>query len=150
MPVPGRGGIYTEGMLGQPTYINPLLATQEPDLSLTDLVFSGLYKYDQNGQLSPDLADGMPIISADQKQYTINLKHNAKWHNGKPLTADDVLFTIQTVQDPSFKSPLQGRLAIRHRAKAFRLQVYLPPRTFPDRFYKSSLWAFCPKEFGTG
>ncbi|MDR3643406.1 MAG: peptide ABC transporter substrate-binding protein [Candidatus Doudnabacteria bacterium] len=106
--VPSQGGTYSEGILGQPTYLNPLLASQEPDLSLTNLIFSGLYKYDSNGQLVPDLADGMPVISADQKQYTINLKHNAKWQNGKPVTADDVVFTIQTLQDPDFKSPLRA------------------------------------------
>ena len=107
VPIPARGGVYSEGAVGQPTYINPLLATQEPDLSLTNLVFSGLYKYDANGQLVPDLADGLPVISADEKQYTVNLKHNAKWHNGKPVTADDVVFTIQTLQNPDFKSPLR-------------------------------------------
>ncbi len=107
-PVPDFGGIYTEGLLGQPTYINPLLARTEPDLSLTKLVFSGLYKYDSNGQLVPDLANGMPQISPDQKQYTINLKPNVKWHNGKALTADDIIFTIQTLKDPTYKSPLRG------------------------------------------
>jgi peptide/nickel transport system substrate-binding protein len=106
-PVPDFGGIYSEGLLGQPTYINPLLARAEPDLSLTKLVFAGLYKYDQNGQLAPDLAEGMPSISPDQKQYTINLKRNAKWHNDKPVTADDVVFTIQLLQDPAYKSPFR-------------------------------------------
>ncbi|MBI5530639.1 MAG: peptide ABC transporter substrate-binding protein [Candidatus Doudnabacteria bacterium] len=106
-PVPATGGVYSEGLLGQPTYINPLLARQEPDLSLTQLVFSGLYKYDANGQLSPDLADGMPVISDDQKQYTINLRRDVKWHNEKSFTADDVIYTIQLLQDPSYKSPLR-------------------------------------------
>lgn len=103
--VPAGGGSYTEGVVGQPTYINPLLANQDPDLSLTKLVFSGLYKYDAGGRLVPDLADGQPIISEDQKQYTVNLKRNVKWQNGKPFTADDVMFTIQTLQDQNFKSP---------------------------------------------
>jgi peptide/nickel transport system substrate-binding protein len=106
VPAPDFGGSYSEGLTGQPTYINPLLATMDPDLSLTNLVFSGLYKYDSNGLLAPDLADGMPQISDDQKQYTINLKHNVKWQNGKPLTADDVVFTVQLLQDPDYKSPL--------------------------------------------
>ena len=105
-PAPDFGGSYSEGLLGQPTYINPLLAGQEPDLSLTNLVFSGLYKYGPDGQLVPDLADGMPTISQDQKQYTINIKRDAKWQNGKPLTADDVIFTIGLLQDPDYKSPL--------------------------------------------
>jgi peptide/nickel transport system substrate-binding protein len=104
--VPDFGGSYSQGLLGQPTYINPLLANAEPDFSLTNLVFSGLYKYDSGGRLVPDLAEGMPVISQDQKQYTINLKSNSKWQNGKPLTADDVIFTLGLLQDPNFKSPL--------------------------------------------
>ncbi len=105
--VPANGGEYSEGLVGQPTYINPVLARMEPDLSLTKLVFSGLYKYDGNGQLVPDLAEAQPQISEDLKQYTVTLKKNAKWQNGKPVTADDILFTIQTLQDPNFKSPLR-------------------------------------------
>ncbi|HYV33930.1 MAG TPA: peptide ABC transporter substrate-binding protein [Candidatus Limnocylindria bacterium] len=107
VPAATYGGSYTEGLLGQPVYINPLLASQDPDLSLTNLVFSGLYKYGDKGQLVPDLANGMPTISEDQKQYSVNLKQNATWHNNKPVTADDVVFTIQTLQDPNFKSPLR-------------------------------------------
>jgi peptide/nickel transport system substrate-binding protein len=106
IPAPDFGGSYTEGLMGQPTYINPLLANMEPDFSITNLIFSGLYKYDSTGQLVPDLAEGMPIISQDQKQYTINLKPNLKWQNGKPLTADDVIFTIGLLQDANYKSPL--------------------------------------------
>lgn len=107
-PLPTTGGSYSEGLIGQPTYINPLLDHQEPDLTLTNLIFSGLYKYDSQGQLTPDLADGMPQISGDQKQYTINLKRNIKWHNGKDFTADDVIFTVQALQDPNYKSPLRA------------------------------------------
>ncbi len=104
---PTFGGNYTEGIRGQPAYINPLLARGEPDLSLTRLVFSGLYKLDGQGQLVPDLADGQPEISPDQKQYVINIKRNARWHNGKSVTADDVVFTINLLKDPAYKSPLR-------------------------------------------
>lgn len=105
---PAYGGVYVEGVLGQPAYINPLLASTSADLSLEKLVYSGLYKFDGNGQLVPDLADGQPTISDDEKQYTINLKHNVLWHNDRPFTADDVVFTIQTLQDPAYKSPLRS------------------------------------------
>jgi len=107
-PAPDQGGTYSEGLLSQPTYINPLLDSNEPDLSLTSLIYSGLYKYDTQGQLVPDLAESLPTISDDQKQYTIQLKQNVKWHNGKTFNADDVVFTIQTLQDPSYKSPLRA------------------------------------------
>ena len=102
------GGSYTEGVLGQPSYINPLLALNDPDLTLAGLVFSGLYKYNTEGKLVPDLAESLPQISEDQKQYTVNLRHDAKWHNGRPVTADDIIFTIQLLKDPSSKSPLRA------------------------------------------
>ncbi len=105
LAVPGNGGSYSEGLMGQPQYINPLLAGSETDLALENLIFSGLYKYDGNGQLVPDLAQGMPQISDDQKQYIINLKQNVTWQNGQPFTADDVVYTIETLQDPDYASP---------------------------------------------
>src|SRR5690348_13340000 len=58
--VPAVGGILVEGMVGQPSYINPLLARQDIDLALNSLVYGSLYKYDSRGTLVPDLADGMP------------------------------------------------------------------------------------------
>lgn len=103
--VPAEGGIYREGIIGQPHYINPLLATSDADQSIIKLVFSGLYKFDGAGNVIPDLAEGFPTISPDGQEYTITLHKNAKWHNGKPVTADDVVFTIQTLQNPEFNSP---------------------------------------------
>jgi peptide/nickel transport system substrate-binding protein len=105
---PAEGGSFTEGVLGQPAYLNPLLAYQETDLAVVHLVYSGLYKYDAAGRLVPDLAEGLPQISSVQKQYTINLKKNVKWHDGQPFTAEDVLFTIQILKDPEYKSPLRA------------------------------------------
>lgn len=109
-PVPTVGGEYREGIIGQPRYINPLLATSDTDKALARLVFSGLYKYDANGQVVPDLAEGMPEIDETQKIYTIHLRKNAKWHNDKPVTADDVVFTFKTLQDTTFNSPLRNQL----------------------------------------
>jgi peptide/nickel transport system substrate-binding protein len=106
-PVPTAGGSYNEGIIGQPRLVNPLLATSDTDTALVRLVFSGLYKYDGQGQLVPDLADGMPQISEDQKHYTVRLRHDVKWHNDKAFTADDVVFTIKTLQDPAYNSPLR-------------------------------------------
>jgi peptide/nickel transport system substrate-binding protein len=105
---PAQEGQLTEGLLGQPQYINPLLAISEADQSLNRLIFSGLYKYGPNGELIPDLAEGMPVISEDQKSYTVKIKQNAKWHNQTDLTADDVVFTLETLKNPEFKSPLRA------------------------------------------
>lgn len=106
-PAPADGGTYTEGMLGQPRFINPLFGTSTTDQSLVRLVFSGLYSYSEEGNLIPDLAENLPQVSDDQKQYTVKLRSNAIWHNGKKITADDIIFTIATIQDPIIRSPLR-------------------------------------------
>lgn len=102
---PAEGGNYREGIIGQPRFINPLLATTATDQSIIKLVFSGLYKLDSSGDVTPDLAESFPTISDDGLEYTVKLKSNGKWHNGLPVTADDVVFTIQTLQNPEYNSP---------------------------------------------
>jgi peptide/nickel transport system substrate-binding protein len=106
-PVARFGGHYTEGLAGQPAYINPLLSqTSEADADLVQLIYSGLLKYDDKGALVNDLAESYQI-SEDQKTYTVNLKKNAKWHDGVNLTAQDIVFTINTLENPAYKSPLR-------------------------------------------
>jgi peptide/nickel transport system substrate-binding protein len=102
---PSYGGSYTEGMVGGAQYINPLLAQSQTDKSLSNLVYSGLYKYDDRGNLVPDLAASLPVISSNQRQFTITLKPNLTWQDGNALTADDVVFTIQAIQNPNYQSP---------------------------------------------
>ena len=108
--VPAVGGKYAETIVGQPTYINPLYAAaNDADRDITQLVFSGLLKY--NGQeYEPDLAEKY-TIGEDQKTYTIHLKENIEWHDGEALTINDVLFTVAAIQNPNYKSPLQATLA---------------------------------------
>jgi peptide/nickel transport system substrate-binding protein len=108
--VPKIGGEYIEGIVGQPLYINPLLSqTSEADLDLAQLVFSGLFKYDINGNVVADLAQGY-TISEDQKEYTVTIKKGVFWHDGKEMDANDVFFTFNLLQDAAYKSPLRQSL----------------------------------------
>jgi len=102
-PVPG--GLYTEGIIGNFTNANPLYASGAADTAISRLVFSGLFKYDSSNKLVGDLASGYSL-SPDQKTYSVKLKPNLKWHDGKPFTADDVVFTYKTIQDIASLSPL--------------------------------------------
>lgn len=105
--VPRKGGTYTEGIVGQPRYINPLLSqASEADADISSLIYSGIFKYDENGDVVNDLAEKHEI-SEDKRVYTIYLKKNVKWHNGEPLTAGDVFYTINTIKNPAYKSPLR-------------------------------------------
>ncbi len=101
---PARGGIYIEGMIGQPRFINPILATSDVDRDLVEISFSGLMKYDSRGSIIPDLAESYEIDEG-KRIYEVTLKENIFWHDGKEITADDVLFTIKTVQNPEYKCP---------------------------------------------
>lgn len=100
---PTSGGVYREGIIGQPGLINPLFATSETDRSIVELVYAGLYRFDQSGNVVPDMAENFPEVSEDGKTYIVKIKP-AKWHNGLPVTAKDVLFTIQAIQNPEYNS----------------------------------------------
>ena len=104
--VPVQGGTLTEGVVGYVGYINPVLAVTDSGRDLTALMFAGLMKTTPDGNLIPELADNYSI-SSDGLVYTFTLKNNLYFHDGQPITTDDVLFTIQKVQDPSIKSPLE-------------------------------------------
>ena len=104
---PKSGGSYMEGLIGVPRFINPLLASSnDTDRDISSLVFAGLFRIDHTGGLVPDMADSISV-SEDQKVYTIALKENLTWHDGEPISADDIVYTIHAIQDPALKSPLR-------------------------------------------
>jgi ABC-type transport system substrate-binding protein len=105
--VPADYGRIREGVLGQPQFINPLYAPlSDIDKDLTELIFSSLMTYDNNSNIVPDLINEYSIES-DGKSINFSIKENVKWHDGAPLTIDDVVFTIDLVQDPEYLSPLR-------------------------------------------
>ncbi len=107
--VPSSGGAVKEGVVGQPRFLNPVYAaSNDVDRDLVSLVYSGLFKYDSEGKIAPDIAKDYQI-SQDGKTYVITLRDDIFFHDGQKLNADDVIFTIKTVQNPDFKSPIQLR-----------------------------------------
>ena len=105
VPTPVAGGIYTEGVLGTFTNANPIYASNLVDTSVSKLVFSGLLTYNEKGELVGDLAESYSY-DPTETIYTVKLKKNISWHDGKQLTAKDVIFTYATIQNPEAKSPL--------------------------------------------
>ena len=107
-PVAAYGGQYIEGIVGQPRNINPLLAaSNQTDADISDLIYSSLFKYDGQGKLVPDLAESYDL-SSDHTTYTVHLRKNAAWQDNQPVTADDVVSTINLLSDPAYKSPLRS------------------------------------------
>jgi len=105
--LPKKGGEIKIGLVGEPQSINPVITSaNDSDRILIELLYNGLLKVDGKGGLKNDLADKIEI-SADGSSYLIFLKENIFWHDGVPLTADDVVFTIETIQDKNFQSPIR-------------------------------------------
>jgi len=102
---PARGGSLTEGIIGSPRFINPVLAVSDSDRDLTQLIYSGLLHATPEGDYVPDLAQSY-TVSPDGKTYTFVIRPDATFQDGSFVTADDVAFTVQKIQDQALKSPL--------------------------------------------
>lgn len=102
--VPVQGGTLTEGVVGYVGYINPVIAVTNSGRDLTKLMYAGLLKATSAGTVVPELAESY-TISTDGLIYTFVLKDKIFFHDGAPITADDIVFTVQKVQDPALKSP---------------------------------------------
>lgn len=103
--VPAHGGQITEGMVGNPRFINPILAESDIDKSLTSVIYSGLLKTAPNGDLIGDLASSW-AVSENGLVYTVKLNPKAVFHDNTPVTAEDVVFTIDMVRNPDINSPI--------------------------------------------
>ncbi len=104
--LPVYGGEYIEGVLSYPKTINPLYAVnRNVDSDLSKLVYSSLFKYDQNGVLVKDLVDSYEI---NGREYLIKIRKDAKWHDGNKLNIDDVVFTINAIKNEEYRSPLKS------------------------------------------
>lgn len=103
---PAHGGTYAEAVTGQVDTLNPLYAASEAEVATASLMFSSLYDYDVSGSLSKSLAKSMDV-SEDGKVYTVKLHSDVYWHDGETLTAEDVVFTVNLIKDPSAMSRLR-------------------------------------------
>ncbi len=73
---------------------------------MVQLIYSGLLKYNSEGKLTEDLAESYEV-SEDSLVYTFHLRKNARWHDGEAVSAADLVFTVNALQDPAYKSPLR-------------------------------------------
>lgn len=107
-PVPDFGGQYIEGVVAQPRYINPILSqTSDADADLVELLYAGLFRYNRAGSVEKHIASDYQV-SEDGRIYTVFLRPGVRFHDGEELSADDVVFTIRSIQDPAYKSPLRA------------------------------------------
>lgn len=99
------GGTYAEGVIGRIDTLNPIYASTQSERSASQLIFSSLFRYDESNNLTSDIAETWKQ-SDDGKLYTVNLRTNAYWHDGKRVTADDVVFTLSLIKNQQARSYL--------------------------------------------
>jgi len=98
---PQNGGILTVAITGDPSSLNRFLAADPASLRASAPLFPNLYQANPDMSISPDLAASMPSLSDDRKSWTVRLRHNARWSDGQPITADDVLATVAIQRNPA-------------------------------------------------
>lgn len=104
--VPKEGGELILGEIGHPSLLNPIYSPfSDVEETIVGLLFSGLMKY-EDGRIIPDLAQNYEILE-NGKIFEFILKENIFWSDGNPITSDDVIFTVKTIQNPEIKSPLR-------------------------------------------
>jgi len=124
--IPVKSKWYKEGIVGQPIAINPVLAgNNDVDRDLIELLFSGLIDLSENYKISPD-----------GQTWNIILKPDLHWSDGKPLTSEDVIFTIDAIQNSDSRSPLfltwQGIITDRISEREIEFTIRTPYAFFLD------------------
>ena len=114
-----RRAPYREGVVGHPASVSPLTARTQADRDLVALVFSGLVRNGPDGTIVPDLADELDG-RRDRQDLDLRPPPDARWQDGEPVTADDVVFTIRTLQDPAYTRPGRRRRGARSRSSRGR------------------------------
>jgi len=147
---PAVGGSYVEGVMGQPRFINPIYAPlSDTDRDLTEIVFSGLMKYDEEGKIVQDLAENFEI-KEDGKIYEFSLKENVFWSDGQKLTVDDIIFTIEIIQNSDYKSPLRSQWIGIETERISDYKIRFKLRKSSSVFLESTTLKILPKHVWQG
>jgi len=127
--VPAYGGTYIEGVVGQPQYLQPVLAATDLDADVVRLVFTGLTRFDRDGSVVPDLATF--ATEGDGKVWTFTIRSDARWQDGEPVTSADVVYTVSLVQDKAYVGPYSDAFrGVKTEAVTDRVVRFTLPEAF--------------------
>ena len=104
-----KGGAANLAMVGEPQGLDPMISTADLVGTIMQHVYEPLYTFDGNWNIAPMLAEGMPTVSKDGLTYTIALRKGVKFHNGREMTADDVVASLQRWMELSPRGKAVGK-----------------------------------------
>ncbi len=130
-------GYLVVGIESYPLQLDPRQATDANAVRIGNLIYDSLLRADENFQLRPELARSWRQL--DARSYQLELRTDARFHNGRPLTAADVKFTYESILDPANRSPKRGllkHLAAIEQTAAYQLHFRLdqPFAPFVEQF----------------
>lgn len=133
LPQPATGGVYSEGLVGSLGRLNPLLDWNNPaDRDVNRLLFSSLIRFDERGLPQTDLAESWGV-NEEGTIYNFTLRSNAVWHDGTPVTSDDVIFTIERIKSDGSLFP-QDIKELWTRVEVRRMDEKTMKFTIPEPF----------------
>lgn len=118
-PATQYGGVWQGAINGEPSSLDPAFGVTVLDGELMALVYNGLVRLDDRGEIVEDLAKGWKV-SKDGLTYTFTLHRDVRFHSGRVLSADDVVYSFTRVLDPKEGSPRHWVFANIAGATAFR------------------------------
>ncbi|HOG07419.1 MAG: peptide-binding protein [Syntrophales bacterium] len=124
---PAHGDVLVEGAIGDASNLIPLLASDSASHDIAGLVYNGLVKYDKDINIVGDLAESWEI-GREGLEITFHLRKGVRWHDGRPFTAEDVLYTYQVTIDPKTPTAYAGDFLRVKKAEV------LDPYTFRVRY----------------
>lgn len=123
------GGTFSEGIVGEIKNLNPLFASTAPEKAFAKLGFLRLFSFDESGRLKGELAE-KTISSDNYKTVTIKMRKAAKWSDGRDLTSDDVIFTIDLMKNPLVNPQAQSWRKVKaEKLGDFELKFEMPAQT---------------------
>lgn len=128
--LPAIGGTHTEGIVVGFRSLNPHLATTQADRDVAAVLFTGLMRFDQQGGVARDLAESVRMED-EGRAWVFRIRDDARWHDGTPVTADDVLYTAAVTQDRGYAGPLLYASGLRG-AKVERVDARTVRFVLPD------------------
>ncbi|MGC4042706.1 MAG: peptide ABC transporter substrate-binding protein [Armatimonas sp.] len=99
-------GVLRYPLTANPTTLDPALVQDGPTIDMLQNMYEGLVGWNEKSEVVPLIAEKMPEISADGKTYTFKIRDGVKFHNGRAVTADDVVYSITRSLNKNINSPV--------------------------------------------
>src|SRR5438105_7467036 len=106
---PAKGGAANLAMIAEPQGLDPMITTADLVGTIMQHVYEPLYTFDANWNVAPMLAESLPTLAKDGLTYTIPLRHGVKFHNGREMTSDDVVASLQRWMELSPRGKSVGK-----------------------------------------